>query len=482
MKQVSYKTIIKIFAIVLLVLFIGRPLIERGISHVPQVSSKNYTIEIVDDSGFKIRMEKPATRIISLYSAHTENLFALDLGDEIVGVGTSESFPHAALDKQAYDYKADPEKIIAAQPDLVVIRPFVERHNPGFVDALRRAGLTVVSLYPDNATEFEDYINRLAAVTGREKKAAQLLAKFNKEMTLLATETETIDERVGVYFESSDREYKTVTEDSMAARAIEIAGGRNIATGVTPIQKGSSIAIFGLEEIVEIGDQIDVFVTQRGVMGAGGNYHSISIRPGFDTIKAIKNERVLEINQKIVSSPTFRQTIGIKELMRYFYPNDFNGYDHYKTDENLLRRDFASLSVLYMKKPIFVPTSSYFRSEYRGHKFGFFEDVEETEDDYYFIETSVLSGYLEGDKLDLLEYFYPEELLTKEEVAKFVFLIGDYKNLELGTEIEDIDRYKSQRVIQILVEQGVFELDENGNFNGQSPMTGNAVIELLESM
>lgn len=301
-------------------------------------------------------------------------------------------------------------------------------------------------------------------------------------MAVLATETEGIEDRIGVYFESSDREYKTVTEESMAARAIEIAGGRNVATGVTPIQEGSSIAIFGLEEIVEIGDQIDVFVTQRGVMGAGGNYHSISIRPGFDTIEAIKKERVLEINQKIVSSPTFRQTIGIKELMRYFYPDDFNGYEAYKTDEQLTRKDFANLSVLYMKKPIFVPTSSYFRSEYRGHKFGFFEDVEEMDKDYYFIETAVLSGYIEGDKVDLLEYFYPEDLLTKEEVAKFIFLIGDYKNLELGTVITDINQYESKRVIQILVEQGLFELDETGNFNGQSPMTGREVIELLESI
>ncbi len=482
MKQVSYKTIIKIFAIILLVLFIGRPLIERAISHAPQVSNKDYTIEIVDDSGFKIRMEKPATRIISLYSAHTENLFALDLKDEIVGVGTSESFPHAALEKQAYDYNADPEKVIAAQPDLVVIRPFVERHNPGFVDALRRAGLTVVSLYPDNATEFESYIQRLAAVTGREKKAEQLLKKFDEEMKQLASQTESIEDRVGVYFESSDREYKTVTEDSMAARAIKIAGGRNVATGVKAIQEDSSIAIFGLEEIVEIGDQIDVFVTQRGVMGAGGNYHSISIRPGFDTIEAIKNERVLEINQKIISSPTFRQTVGIKELMRYFYPKQFNSYEKYKTQENLTRRDFANLSVLYMKKPIFVPTSSYFDSTYRGHKFGYFEDIDERSEDYYFIETAVLSGYIEGHKEELLEYFNPDDLLTKEDVAKFIFLIGSYENLELGTVISDIELYESQRVIQILVEHKVFELDEQGNFNGQSPMTGSDVIELLESI
>ncbi len=482
MKQVSYKVIFRIFIIVILTLFIARPFIERGMSHIPQTPGKEYAIEIVDDSGYKIRMEKPATRIISLYSAHTENLFSLDLGDEIVGVGKSESFPHAALSKQSYDYKADPEKVISAQPDLVVIRPFVERHNPGFVDALRRAGLTVVSLYPENANEFESYIMRLGKVTGREKKAEQLLKKFSAELVVLGNQTAAIEDRVGVYFESSDREYKTITEDSMAARAIALAGGRNVATGVTPIQEGSSIAIFGLEEIVEIGDQIDVFVTQRGVMGAGGNYHSISIRPGFDTIEAVKNERVLEINQKIVSSPTFRQTLGIKELMRYFYPDQFNDYEQYKTEDLLTRRDFANLSVLYMKRPIFVPTSSYFRSEYRGHKFGYFEDVDETDEDYYFVETAALSGYLEGSKVDLLEYFYPDELLTKEELAKFIFLIGDYKNQNENVVINDIDTYEAGRVIQILVDNGVFKLDEVGKFNGDAPMTGADVIELLETL
>lgn len=482
MKQTSYKVIFRVFIIVILTLFIARPLIERGISHVPQIDGQKYAIEIVDDSGFKIRMDKPATRIISLYSAHTENLFALDLGDEVIGVGRSESFPHAALDKPVYDYNEDPEKVIAAQPDLVIIRPFVERHNPNFVNALRRSGLTVVSLYPENATEFEDYINRLAKVTGREKKAEQLLKKFNEELVTLELQTAGIEDRIGVYFESSDREYKTVTEDSMAARAIAIAGGRNVATGVEPIQEGSSIAIFGLEHIVEIGDQIDVFVTQRGVMGAGGNWHSISIRPGFDTIEAIKNERVLEINQKIVSSPTFRQTTGIKELMRYFYPDDFNDYSRYKTEETLTRRDFANLSVLYMKKPIFVPTSSYFKSEYRGHKFGYFEDIEESDEDYYFVETAVLSGYLEGKKEEMLEYFYPEELLTKEEFAKFIFLIGEYENLELGTEIADIEEYDVSRVIQILVENGVFELDENNRFNGSAPVSGQEAIDLLETL
>jgi iron complex transport system substrate-binding protein len=35
----------------------------------------------------------PATRIISVYSAHTENLFSSGLDQEVLGVGTADIYP-----------------------------------------------------------------------------------------------------------------------------------------------------------------------------------------------------------------------------------------------------------------------------------------------------------------------------------------------------------------------------------------------------
>jgi iron complex transport system substrate-binding protein len=426
-------------------------------------------------------MEKPATRIISLYSAHTENLFTLGLENEIIGVGKSESFPHTALEKEVFDYRADPEKIIAAQPDLVIIRPFIERKNPNFVNALKRSGLTVVSLYPDNYEEFDEYIVKLGKVTGREKKAEQQLDIFNSELKDIENMTKNIKNKVGVYFESSDREYKTVTEGSFADRAIALAGGRNIADDAVAIEKGSTIAVYGLERIIERGSEIDVFVTQRGVMGAGGNTHSISIRPGFNSVKAVKEGRILELNQKIISSPTFRQVTGIKEMMRFFYPDEFNDYSEFDKDELLTRSDFAKLSVLYRKKQIFAPTSSYFRSEYRGHKYGEFADVYEADDNYNFIETAAISGYISGDKIENEEFFYPEEMLTREDLAMFVNLIVECSGRDEQKTINDMDDIKNKKVIQNLIDNNVLSL-ENGNFNPNKTLTGKEVLEVLESL
>ncbi len=79
-------------------------------------------IEFVDDDGRSIHLDSPCERIISLYSAHTENLYSLGVGDKIIGVHSTSIYPAEAAFLPQFDYEADPEKVIAAEPDLVFNR------------------------------------------------------------------------------------------------------------------------------------------------------------------------------------------------------------------------------------------------------------------------------------------------------------------------------------------------------------------------
>jgi iron complex transport system substrate-binding protein len=449
------------------------------------LDTREYVIDFTDDSGRRVKMEKPASRIISLYSAHTENLFALELDAEIIGVGTSESYPVEFLDKPVFDYKSDPEKVIAANPDLVLIRPFIERKQPDFVDAIRQSGITVVSFYPTSQDAFDDYIKNLGVVTGREKMAERKLKAFHEDLEELKALTEGIKDKKHVFFESSDVEIKTVTPDSMAARAIEIAGGLNIASDAEAITKGSSIAAYGPERVLEKADKIDAYVTQRGVMGAGGNLHTISIRPGFDTIKAVQEGKVLEINQKIISSPTFRQVKGAYELARFMYPEIFDDLTPFKTDEPLNRVDAAELFVRFAHRPVFAPTSSYYDSVNENHTYGMFEDVPSSHERFDFVETALNAGYMDGfvrtEDDEEIEYFGIEESLTRDELAKTLFLFYDLVPRSENVEIADLEACDNERIVQTLVDYGILELEE-GQFNPERIVTGNEVVEVLENI
>ncbi len=458
---------------------------ERGLDNVNFLDTREYTIDFVDDSGRRVKMEGPASRVISLYSAHTENLFALELDDQIIGVGTSESYPVEFLDKAVFDYKSDPEKVIAADPDLVLIRPFIERKQPDFVDALRQSGITVASFYPESQEDFDRYIMNLGLVTGREKMAERKLKAFHNDLDALRELTKDISPKINVFFEASDIELKTVTVDSVAARSIEIAGGINVATDAEPMTKGTTIAVYGAERILEKADQIDAYVTQRGVMGSGGNLHTISIRPGFNTIKAVKEGKVLEINQKLISSPTFRQLKGVYELARFFYPEIIDDISSFNIDAPLNRVDAAELFVRYDRRPAFAPTASYYDKEYDGHTYGMFEDVPSSHEKFDFIETSLNAGFMEGfkrreDSIDI-EYFDVDGTVTRDEFAKTLFLFYDLVPMKDHVEIADLDKSSNKKIVQSLIDHNILHL-ESGQFNPERTVTGKEVVEALEKI
>ena len=78
----------------------------------PEETTK--AISFTDDDGKTIQLDKPCEKIISLYSAHTENLFTLGAGDKIIGVHKASIYPPEAAFLPRFDYNGDPEAIIAA--------------------------------------------------------------------------------------------------------------------------------------------------------------------------------------------------------------------------------------------------------------------------------------------------------------------------------------------------------------------------------
>lgn len=438
------------------------------------------TISFTDDDGVKINMNSPAERIISLYSAHTENLYYLGAGDKLIGAYKTCTYPPEAAFLDRFDYNGDPEAVIAANPDLVIIRPFVRKKAPEYIEAIENAGIKVVSLYPDKFEEFDDYINKLALLTGTEDNAQSLLDSFHSELNAISDKTSTASKKQTIFFESTETNVRTVTSDSMAGLAIELAGGENIAKDAKAVENGSSIAEFGEEKVLMNSDKIDVYVSQRGSMNSGASKQGISERAGFDTVKAIKEGRFYTINEKIISSPSFRYVKGVKELARYLYPDLMDDIYVYANDDIATRRSCANIIFNTLHIPVFVPSSSsYYETEQKGHTFGLFEDITWQDSNFDAIEAVVERGYMEGIKEDGKELFNPDGSITRDELAQSIFVMGDFSSKNNSVAIGDIEKSQYQRIVQILVDNGVFELN-NGMFEPERQVTNNEIIKALE--
>ena len=277
---------------------------------------------VIDQSGRKIVVDKAYQRIISLYGAHTENLFSLGLDKEIIGVSRHESYPVRALTKPVYSYHDDPEKFMAARPDLVFVRPMIDRGHPQFVAQLENSGITVVSLQPATVREMYEYWKTLGILTGRQAQADDMVSRFQNISSNFKAVASSIVVKKKVYFESIHSKMKTFSPDSMAIFALETAGGINVAGDAKPV-RNTNIAHYGKERILSHAAQIDVYLAQSGAMNRP-TVSMIKAEPGFNVIKAVDNDQIFIIDEQIVSRPTLRLLEGIQEIGKILYPDVFN--------------------------------------------------------------------------------------------------------------------------------------------------------------
>ncbi len=279
----------------------------------------NATTTILDNSGQVVNFDQPFTRIISLYSAHTENLCRMGATDQLIGISSSDDYPLSVLEKKRYSYREDPEKFIAARPDLVLVRPMIARSYPQFIKKLNQAGIRVISLQPGSIEELFDYWKTLGLLAGKTHEAKEMTASFKKGIAGIAEKLKNVPDelRPKVYFESIHSKMKTFSATGIAMYVLEQAGGINIATDAIQVRK-TNIAAYGKERILSNASEIDIFLAQKGRMNPV-TIQTIVNEPGFKAIKAVEQGRVYLIEEPLVSRPTFRILEGVEKLNTIFF-------------------------------------------------------------------------------------------------------------------------------------------------------------------
>ncbi|GAB6906971.1 Fe(III) ABC-type transporter, periplasmic substrate-binding protein (fragment) [Desulfosarcina cetonica] len=263
----------------------------------------------------------PYQRIISLYAAHTENLMTLGAAERLIGIdGQSKTLPGAA-GKPIFSYHDDPERFLAAQPDLVLIRPMIARGYPQLVQRLEQSGIRVVSLQPTTVDQLADYWRQLGRLCGQSAAAEAMIDRFNAAVDAFKALSRTVASPKRVYFEAIHSKMKTFTPQAMAIFALETAGGVNVAADA-PVRANNNIAVYGKERLLSHAAEIDVFLSQQGAMNQASR-ETIMAEPGFGVIRAIKHDQVFLVDETLVSRPTLRLLQGIYHIGCLLYPQTY---------------------------------------------------------------------------------------------------------------------------------------------------------------
>jgi iron complex transport system substrate-binding protein len=271
------------------------------------------SITVTDQYDRTVTIKSNPQRIISLSPAHTEILFALGLGDRIVGVSDYSDYPPEAKTKPnigSYD-APNIEKIIAAEPDLVLA---TEEHMTE-VTELESHGITVVALNPKTVREVLDTIEMIGKITGQDKQATSLVANLKQRMNAIAEKTSklTAEQKPRVFYIIWSDPIWTAGSGTFHDELIRMAGGINIASDLT------GYADISLEAVIAANPQVMI----AGVGMGTDNDVTLLFAQTEARLKdtdARVNGKVFSVNMDIVSRPGPRIVDALEELLKIIHP------------------------------------------------------------------------------------------------------------------------------------------------------------------
>jgi len=272
--------------------------------------------DMVDDLGRSVNIEKVPQRIISLAPSNTEILFALGLGDRVVGVTEYCNYPPEAQDKEKIGGFSTPdiEKIIDLHPDLILAGSI---HAKEVIPALAEQGLTVFALEPENLDGILEDIRIVGEITGRRKEASVLVAQVESRTKAITDKTQGLKERPKVFYITWHEPLWSVGSGTIIHELIEKAGGENI------FQDIGGHKVVDLERVILRNPEVIIACTGHGE-AADKPFMWATGEPRLRVVEARKNNRVYQIDADLVSRAGPR-VVDALEWFGYFIHPEFFG-------------------------------------------------------------------------------------------------------------------------------------------------------------
>lgn len=302
----------------------GQVAIFNGLLPILAFSPNSVSVDIpgnvTDDLGREVYIGATSQKIVSLAPSITEILFALDAGDQVVGVTNQCDYPEEVAQKVAAgeitrvgDYWGPGvETIVALAPDLVL----TEGYEPDVVSQLEGAGLKVVIVRPGDIAGILKSITFVGKIIGKETEADQLVSEMKDRIISVATKV-LAAAKPGIFYEgycTLEGVVWTTGSGTFQDSLITLAGGRNVASAQNDFYE------IGSESLTALNGDIEVIIW--GDMG-GVSPEDVEGQLPWSELTAMRTGKVYVIDPDLVNRAGPRIVDGLEQFAQIIHPELF---------------------------------------------------------------------------------------------------------------------------------------------------------------
>lgn len=271
-------------------------------------------VTVTDMSGREITLEQPADRIVALAAADCEILYAIGAGDRLVGRGEYCDYPAEVADVTSVQSgdATNYEQILELGPQVLLMPKMGQTEEQ--IQFLADAGIQVVVSDAQDIDGVYEAIRMIGKLAGKSGRAEQLCESMQAAFAEASGKVPADGEEKTVYFEVSPLAYGLWTAGS-GTFMDEIAQMLGLKNAFADVEGWAEISE---EQVLERNP--DYIVTITMYYGEGPTpVEEIESRAGWENVAAVKNGKILNLQNDELSRPGPRLADGAKALYDFVY-------------------------------------------------------------------------------------------------------------------------------------------------------------------
>ena len=240
----------------------------------------------IDTHNGPVTIESRPERIVSLSPTHTEMLFAIGAGLQVVAVDSLSSYPADAPVTDLSGFTPNLEAILAFEPDLVVA--LFDPDNM-LAEGLGAVGIPLVIWY--DASDLDDVFDQMRALgsaTGNLELAEKVVDEMQSAIDEIVADANGVGEGVTFFHEVSwDFGFYAASSYSITGYIYTLFGMVNIADEADSFQSGYPEMS---PEFVVATDPDMIFLVYSDPATVGD-------RPGWADMSAVVNDAIVAVDE-----------------------------------------------------------------------------------------------------------------------------------------------------------------------------------------
>lgn len=279
-------------------------------------SSGTYAVDVTDMAGNTIRLREQVSRIVVLDPADCEILFALGAGDLVVGRTLDCDYPSETntIPYVTTDGKTDPDLVLLREPQLVVMSA-EDAADADLIAELASAGVQALVTNAPDINGAYSAISLLGSVTGYSTEATALVSSLITSLAELQGKISQHDQTVYVELSPLSDGLETAGGNTIVSALISFLGFHNEFEDQTGYLSITSDQVVGrspdyILTTASVPDSdtaspestatADGTVTDEQTQ-TDSPISEISARTDWDTIDAVKNNRIFYFDPALIT-------------------------------------------------------------------------------------------------------------------------------------------------------------------------------------